>query len=171
MASEPQNEGKMFAVESNFQKMARRSGGISRDQALEGAQMAIDKIKMSFGDWLEGELEALLAQLRKSSTASAGDVSWAETAIIHARQIRDVGTTMGFELITFITNNLCEILEAIIAGLPPRNEMIVCHIDALLLAKQEKYRHLRPEQLPELSSGLRRVLAVASNPTGSANKE
>jgi hypothetical protein len=171
MASEPQNEGKMITVESNFQKMARRSGGISRDQALETAQVALDKIKLGFGDWLEGELEALLTQLRKVESASAGDVSWAETAIIHARQIRDVGSTMGFELVTFITNNLCEILEAIIAGTPPRNEMIVCHIDALLLAKQEKYRHLRPEQLPELSSGLRRVLAVASNPPGSAIKE
>jgi hypothetical protein len=151
--------------------MARRSGGVTRDQALESAQMALDKIKMSFGDWLEGELETLLTQLRKGSSANAGDVSWAETAIIHARQIRDVGTTMGFELVTFITNNLCEILEAIIAGAPPRNEMIVCHIDALLLAKQEKYRHLRPEQLPELSSGLRRVLAVASTSTSGTLKE
>jgi len=171
MAGEPQNEGKMFSVESNFQKMARRSGGVTRDQALSNAQLAIDKIKMGFGDWLEGEMEALLLQLRKASTAGAGDLSWAEAAIIHARQIRDVGTTMGSELVTFITNNLCEILEAILAGVPPRNEMIVCHIDALLLAKQEKYRHLRPEQLPELASGLRRVLEVASTPAAATLKE
>jgi hypothetical protein len=84
--------------------------------------------------------------------------------------MRDVGTTMGFELVTFITNNLCEIFEAIIAGASPRNEIIDCHIDALLLAKQEQYRHLRPEQLPELNSGLRRVLEVASNPSSGTLK-
>ena len=164
MADKPQDDGKMFLVDSHFQKMARRTGGVSREQAMESAQMALEKIKMGFGDWLEGELKVLIAQLRKGSSASPGDVSWAETAIIHSRQVRDVGSTMGFELVTFITNNLCEILEAIIAGAPPRNEMISCHIDALLLAKQEQYRHLRPEQLPELSSGLRRVLEVASTP-------
>lgn len=171
MAGEPQNDGKTFLVDSHFQKMARRSGGVLREQAMESAQLALDKIKMGFGDWLEGELKVLFTQLRKGGSASPGDVSWAETAIIHSRQIRDVGSTMGFELVTFITNNLCEVLEAIIAGAPPRDEMISCHIDALLLAKQEQYRHLRPEQLPELSSGLRRVLEVASTPAAGTLKE
>jgi len=171
MAGEPKEDGKMFLVDSHFQKMARRSGGISRDQAMESAQLALDKIKMGFGDWLEGELKALITELRKGGSANPGDVSWAEIAIIHSRQIRDVGTTMGFELVTFVTNNLCEILEAIIAGAPFRNEMITCHIDALNLAKQEQYRHLRPEQLPELSAGLRRVLEVANTPAAGTPKE
>ena len=171
MAGEPQNDGKMLLIDSHFQKMARRSGGVSRDQAMENALTALEKIKMSFGDWLEGELKTLLMLLRKGNSASPGDVSWAETAVIHSRQVRDVGTTMGFELATFITNNLCKILEAIIAGAPHRNEMIDCHIDALVLAKQEQYRHLRPEQLPELSSGLRRVLDAANNQASGAPKE
>ena len=171
MAGEPQDDSKMSLVDSYFQRMARRTGGMSRDRAMESAQVALEKIKMSFPDWLEGELKVLIAQLRKGGAASPGDVSWAETAIIHSRQIRDVGSTMGFELLTFITNNLCEILEANIAGAPPHNEMIVCHIDALLLAKQEQYCHLRPEQLPELSSGLRRVLEVANNPAAETLKE
>ncbi len=165
MSAKTPDDLNMFLVDSHFQKMARRPGGIPREQAMEHAQVAIDKIKLSFGDWLDGELEALIAESRKGRTASAGDVNWAETAAMHARQIRDVGTTMGFELVTFITNNLCAMFEAIIVGAVPRNEMIDCHIDALLLAKQEQYRNLRPEQLPELSSGLRRVLEVASNPT------
>jgi hypothetical protein len=164
MAEKPPDDPNTFMVDSHFQKMARRAGGVPRQQALENAQLTIDKIKLSFSDWLEGELKALIAEIRNGKTASAGDVSWAEAATIHARQIRDVGTTMGFELVTFITNNLCEMFEAIVAGANPSNEIIDCHIDALLLAKQEQYRHLRPEQLPELSSGLRRVLEVASNP-------
>jgi hypothetical protein len=170
MPENPADDPHTFLVDSNFQKMARRSGGIPRNQALENAQVAIDKIKLSFGDWLDGEIESLTAEIQKGKLAPAGEVSWAEAATIHARQIRDVGTTMGFELVTFIANNLCEIFEAIVAGSGPRNEMIDCHIDALFLAKQDQYRHLRPEQLPELSIGLRRVLEVSNTPSGEKDK-
>lgn len=164
MSEKTPDDPNTFLVDSHFQKMARRADGVPREQALENAQMVIDKIKLSFGDWLDGEIEGLIAEIRKGKSAGVGDVSWAETATMHARQIRDVGTTMGFEIVTFITNNLCMMFEVIIAGASPHHEMIDCHIDALLLAKQEQYRHLRPEQLPELSAGLRRVLEVANSP-------
>jgi hypothetical protein len=164
MAEQSPDDIHTFMVDSYFQKMARRAGGIPRQQALEFAQLAIDKAKMSFGDWLARELDGLTAEIRKGRLAAAGDVSWAEGAILHARHIRDVGTTMGFGLLTFITGNLCEIFEAIIAGAAPSGEVIDCHVDALLLAKQEQYRHLRPEQLPELSLGLRRMLDVTGHP-------
>ena len=163
MAEKPADDANAFFVDSHFQKMARRSGGVPREQALEGAQNAIDKIRSGFGDWLQTEVDSLIAEIRKGRKASPGDVGWAETSAMHARQIRDVGSTMGFDLVTFITNNLAEMFEAIIAGAGARNEIIDCHIDALLLAKQEQYRHLRPEQLPELSSGLRRVLESAGS--------
>ena len=39
---------------------------------------------------------------------------------------------MGFELVTFIANNFCDILDAIKAGAPYDKNMIDCHIDALL---------------------------------------
>ena len=170
MADKRTDDANSFLVDTHFQKMARRSGGIPREQALENAQFAIDKIRLGFGDWLDAESDALIAEIRKGTMASPGDVRWAEAALTHARQIRDVGTTMGFELVSFITNNLCEMFEAIITGASPRNEMINCHIDALLLAKQEQYRHLRPEQLPELSGGLRRILEVANNPAVATEK-
>jgi hypothetical protein len=161
MASKPDYDIHTFNVDGHFQKMARRAGGVPRQQALETAQIALDKIKMGFGDWLNGEVELLTAATQKGRTARPDDTVWVETALTHARQIRDVGTTMGFELVTFIASNLCQVLDAILAGAGPKQEMIDCHIDALLLVKQERYRHLRPEQLPELSSGLLRVLEVS----------
>ena len=36
-------------------------------------------------------------------------------------------------------------------------ESIVCHLDALLLSRQRPYRNMKPDQVPELTSGLRRV--------------
>jgi hypothetical protein len=40
--------------------------------------------------------------------------------------------------------------------------MVDCHIDAFLLARTEPYRNLRPEQVPEMTSGLRRVVELAN---------
>jgi len=170
MPAKSNDEPYTFFVDSHFQKMARRPGGAPRDQALKDAQAAIDNIKLGFANWLDREVDALMAEIRRGRLANSGDLSWAETAAAHSRHIRDVGTTMGFELVTFITNNLCEIFEAIIAGASPHNEMIDCHIDALLLAKQEQYRHLQPEQFPELNSGLRRVRELASDPSSGTLK-
>jgi hypothetical protein len=90
------------------------------------------------------------------------DASRIEAAYLHACRMRDVGATMGYELVSFVANNLCQIFEAINAGAEYRGDLIGCHIEALLLAKQERYRSMRPEQLPELSNILRRVVEVAS---------
>lgn len=170
MAENSTGDPNTFFVESHFQKMARRPGGIPRHQALENAQMAMDKIKLGFGDWLDNEIEFLTVAINRGKTQTAGDTSWAEAGLIHARQIRDVGTTMGFELVTFITANLCEIFESVIGGAASRFDLIDCHMDALAVAKQEQYRHLKPEELPELSTGLRRILDVANAPTDDTAK-
>ncbi len=161
MSNPSTDDPNTFFVETNFQKMARRAGGVPRDQALENARVTLETIKLGFRDWLDGEIADLAAQIRKGRAGHSAGAAWAEAALIHCRQIRDVGATMGFQLVTFIAGNLCEMLDGIVAGTNPRNEMIDCHIDALYLAKQEQYRHLSPEQLPELSDGLRRVLEVA----------
>jgi hypothetical protein len=34
-----------------------------------------------------------------------------------------------------------------------------CHVDALLLGRKDKFRRMKPEDVPELTDGLRRVLA------------
>ena len=167
MNGKPLADPNMFPVDSHFQKMARRPGGAPREQALKDGQIAIDQIKSSFGAWLDRELDALFSEIRRGRSANSSNLSWADAAAAHSRHIRDVGTTMGFELVTFIANNLCEIFEVIVAGASTRYEIIDCHIDALLLAKQEQYRHLRPDQFPELDRGLRRMLEVAGDsPTG-----
>jgi hypothetical protein len=71
---------------------------------------------------------------------------------------------MGFVLLTFVANNLCEMLESANgSGAQCNLELIACHVDALLLARQKQYRKLRPEQLPELSAGLRRVAEFAES--------
>ena len=151
-------EARVFYVETSFQKLARRPGGVSRDKALQHAQTYIDKeTKETFDDWLEQELEALKGAFAKLQSGSV-DPESIDEACAHSRQLRDVGTTCHFELLTFIADSLCDVLDANKAGTPFDADAVACHVDALMVVKQKPYRGLKPEQLPELTNGLRKVV-------------
>jgi hypothetical protein len=118
-------------------------------------------MKTGFVDWLDREMKELSVATRLV-TNNPGDASALERAFLASCQLRDVGATMGYELVTFVANNFCDILDAIKAGAPLDKDMVDCHMDALLLARTDPYRNLRPEQVPEMTSGLRRVVELAS---------
>jgi hypothetical protein len=161
MAEKPDPEVRIFAPNTRFQSMARRRGGVARQQAVESAQAAIEEVKVGFDEWLERELRALI-DLIASVRSGEADPDWVEAAQFHCNQLRDVGGTVGFDLLTFVANTLCTIFDGIKAGAEYNMESITCHLDALLLIRQKKYRHLRPDQVPELSSGLFRVAETVS---------
>jgi hypothetical protein len=161
MADKDEPTARVFSVETRFQKLARRPGGISRDQALENAAQKIEAIRPSFDDWLTSELEPLSAAINGAKVGTPA-ADWLETANLHSAQIRDAGTTMGSELITFIAGSLCEVLDAVAAGAECNMDSIVCHLDALFLARQRQFRGMKPEQVPELTRGLRRVVQVVN---------
>ncbi len=151
------NDARVFPVETRFQKLAKRAGGISRDQAIERAQTAIEQAKPSFDNWLDTELQEF-ADLVRSAELGDADPAWIENANFRSRQLRDSATTLGFELLSFIANSLCEILDAMQTDSKCNMESIMCHMDALMLARQKSYRRLTPDQVPELTKGLRRVV-------------
>lgn len=153
------NDGKVrvFDVETTFQKYARRPGGVPRDRAIKYAVARVDEVKPEVEDWLVKELDVLSDIVRKAERNEA-PADWVDVANRHARHLRDVGTTMGSELLTYIAGSLCEILDEIAAGAACNIDSITCHVDALFLARQRPYWHLKPEQVPELTAGLRRVV-------------
>jgi hypothetical protein len=161
MAENPNNEARIFSPKTRFQTLARRPGGVSRSKAVENAMGKIEEAKLGFDDWLDGELTELIGAVERAKAGEAVD-EWIDTAQFHANQLRDVGTTVGFELLTFIANTLCTILDGIKAGAECNMESLACHIDALLLIRQKEFRHLRPDQVPELSRGLHQVAESVS---------
>lgn len=161
MADSDDQNARVFSVETRFQKLARRPGGIPREQALENAAQKIEAIKPSFDEWLTSELEPLAAAVNGAKTGNPAP-DWIETANLHSAQIRDAGTTMGSELITFIAGSFCEVLDAIAAGAECNMDSITCHLDALFLARQRRFRGMKPNEVPELTSGLRRVVEVVN---------
>ena len=157
MAKPPRPEARVFPVDTRFQKLARRVGGLSKDKAIERAQDQIEKVKPAFDQWLDEELRELTSLIANAEAGKAG-ANWAESANTRSRQLCDCTGTLGFQLLFFIARSLCDILDSIEAGGECNMESIVCHIDALNLAAQKSYRRLQPEQVPELTEGLRRVV-------------
>ncbi len=157
MARPGKHDVRIFAVETRFQKLAKRPGGIPRDRAIEQAQIGIEKVQPEFDSWLDTELQEL-AGLIKSAELGEADPAWIERANSHSRQLSDSAGTLQFELLSFIANSLCDVLDVIQADNTANMESITCHMDALMLARQKSYRRLRPEQVPELTKGLRRVV-------------
>ena len=161
MADASDKDVRIFSVETRFQELARRPGGVPREKAIEQAQAKIDDAKPGFDNWLDPTVESLV-EVIKQAQAGTAPADWLETANRHSRHLRDVGTTMDFELLTYIANSLCEVLDAIAAGSKCDMNSIQCHIDALVLSRQRRYRGVKPEQVPELTSGLRRVVEQIS---------
>ena len=65
MSKEPNREAQTFFVDTRFQQMARRPGGVPREQALENAQSNIEERKPEFEAWLDAELQNLAEAVRK----------------------------------------------------------------------------------------------------------
>lgn len=150
-------KARTFAVDTRFQKMARRAGGIPRDKAIERAKVEIEKVEPGFDAWLSSELGELTSLVANAQAAKAAP-DWIEDANARSRHLHDISATLGFQLLSFIANSLCDILDSIEAGAECNMESIACHIDALNLARRKSYRRLTPEQIPELTRGLRRVV-------------
>lgn len=152
---------KTFPVDSHFQQMARRPGGVPRAQALERAHMQIDDARNTFGAWFSEQVAAITAALPKDDDPGADAPRWVETVSSHARQLHDVGTTMGYQLVTFIAGHFCDMLDAIRDGAAPNRELIDLHVEALRMSRQEKYQRMTAADFPELSSGLNKLLLLA----------
>lgn len=161
MSDTTDRPARVFPVETRFQRMARRAGGIPREKAIESAQARVEENKPGFEDWLNTELAGLIDEVARAQAGTAGP-DWIDTANTHSRALRDVGTTMGFELLTYIANSLCEVFDAVADGAELKMESVTCHVDALQLSRQRPYRNMKPEQVPELTSGLKRVVDFVS---------
>src|SRR5262245_40611945 len=156
MSTKTDAEARMFPVDTRFQQLARRPGGVPRTLALQNAQAEIKQDKSKVDVSLDQEINAI-AELLQAARAGKAEANWAESMCERSRRLRDVGTTVGYPLLTFVAANLCDILERPEATDPTSLESIACHIDSLFLSRRREYRNLRPEQLPELSRGLYRI--------------
>jgi len=163
------NGAREFPVETDFQKKARRPGGVTRNQAVGGAQAQIETLKDEFTDWVKDGLKRLQSSIQLAETQPA-DATLIEDAFRSSCELRDIGTTVGYELVTFVADRLCAVLVAIRNGADYDKVLIRCHLDALQLARQDFYKNVSPDQVPDLCDGLRRAAERSISLAGRIDK-
>ena len=88
MSDDAEQDARAFFVDSRFEQLARRPGGMPRDEALERAQATIDEIRPSFGDWLDGELKELSRVVEQNGPHGSNDPNWTNAAYTQCLRIR-----------------------------------------------------------------------------------
>lgn len=156
MTKKVSNNATEFHVDTRFQRMARRPGGVPRDEAIARAQEGIDEVRPDLDSHLDSELQSL-SDLMVDALREPANTRWVKDAMGHARQLRNIGSTIGLDLLTHIADTLCDMLDRIGKGEEQSVESLKCYVDSLHLARRDEYRNVRPEQVPELTEGLRQV--------------
>lgn len=163
-------QAKIFLANTRFEKLAKRPGGVARNDAIASASSNIDKIKPEVIFWIR-KGSARLDRAIQETWISADDAARFDSAIELSASLRDIGTTVGFPLLSFICGNLCEILETQKSGVKFRKDIIDVHRMALTLSAQDDYRNSRPDDLPIFKSGFEKVLTIFRRESGTTEPE
>lgn len=153
------SDAHLFYADTKFDRTARLPGGVARDEALTRADAEIDALRANFETWVDMALSEIM-RVAKALPKDRADMTAIEALHRNSAYLLDVGTTMGFALITFVAKNFCEVLEAVQNGAAFRKALIECHVSALQLARQDRYRGLRLDQVADMTDGLRQLLRL-----------
>jgi hypothetical protein len=134
---------------------------MSRNRAIERAEIEIAEVKVEFDEWLSREMTELTTAFEAARDNPNDPERLAELAN-RGRQLRDVTATIRLELLSFVAASLCDLLDSVSAETEFPIDSIVCHLDALDLSARPDFRELRPDEVPELTKGLRRVVKHVS---------
>ncbi|MBM3526647.1 MAG: hypothetical protein FJX62_01020 [Alphaproteobacteria bacterium] len=140
-----------------FGAMARAPGGIEREHAVGAAETTLAGMRSSIDEYIALEFDRLnrvVAALGNGCSSPAD----ADTLYRPVCGLRDVGSTAGFELLTEIARNFCDLLEAVQAGAQCGQDVVDCHVAALHVARQECHRGTGLKGAEELVAGLKTIL-------------
>jgi hypothetical protein len=121
------NGAREFPVETDFQRKARRPGGVTRNQAVGGAQAQIETLKDEFTDWVKDGLKRLQSSIQLAETQPP----MPRHRGCFSQQLRAARYRHhdGYELVTFVANLLCEVLDNIRNGTDYDKVLIRCHLE------------------------------------------
>jgi len=95
------NGAREFPVETDFQRRSAGPGGVTRNQAVGDAEAQIETLKEEFTDWLKDGLTRLQNAIQLAETYP-DNAMLLEDAFRSSCELRDIGTTVGYELVTFV---------------------------------------------------------------------
>lgn len=147
--------GEKVAVTPRYASKANRPGGISRDEAVSAANVAIDELRPGLVLKIDSALETLIDALETAATHGG----WTEVPLAGTRRaadmVRDMGATAGLDVLAAIAHPLGDLLDAVaFEGLELSANDLKCFTDALRFAGAEQHRSLTKAECAELIDGL-----------------
>ena len=158
MAAAKSNSKKVMTVESRLSKLALGPGGVSKDSAIKKASVAVDSLRTDYPKWLEKDLAALQQAIFAAHEDGGQDQERLEAIYRKSAQIRDLGTSFDFPLVTAAADSLCELVYRLMENQLYDQRSIDCHVKALNYLKLPKKPGNKNDQSLPLVRGLKALV-------------
>jgi hypothetical protein len=89
---------------------ARPASPCFNDEAIERAEAALQALSINFDEWMATEIDRLEAARASARRENFSDDAL-EALYLRAHDVKGVGTTYGFPLVTAISAQLCRLLD------------------------------------------------------------
>lgn len=133
------NTGQMIQVPNTLKlKVGGRLGGID-PSAIAKAEAALKSLSSNFAEWLQDEITKLEAA-RARVKSDGWNTETAENLYLRAHDLKGLGTTYEFPLITRMAGSLCKLIDDPATRLKAPLFLIDAHIDAIRAAVRDNIR-------------------------------
>ena len=112
-----------------------RLGGID-PAAIAKAEAALKSLAGNFSQWLQDEITKLEAA-RQTVKAQGLSVETMENLYLRAHDLKGLGTTYGYQLITRIAGSLCKLIDEKDKRLTAPMPLVDAHIDGIKAAVRD----------------------------------
>lgn len=121
-------------------KLGGRFGGVDA-QAIARAEAALKSLSGQFGQWLQDEIDKLEAA-RSTVRADGWTEATAEGIYFRAHDLKGLGATYEFPLVTRIAGSLCRLLDEAGKRTGAPLFLVDAHIDAIKAAVRGNVRDI-----------------------------
>jgi hypothetical protein len=104
--------------------------------AIAKAEAALKSLSGNFGQWLQDEINKLEAARQQVKVAGV-TVETMENLYLRAHDLKGLGTTYGYQLITRIAASLCRLIDEKDKRLSASMGLVDAHIDAIKASVRE----------------------------------
>jgi hypothetical protein len=149
---------KIFFPKIRLAELVARGGGISRDQAVEGAKSQLEEMRGKADIEIQRSIAAMEVIVGAQKTAPLDSEKM--TAILrHADQIVTLAGTFGYEELDVAAKSLCDITDGLLRGGQYDHKPIAVHVHTLRLLGPGAPASLSPEHAQILLGELAKVSA------------
>jgi hypothetical protein len=134
----PPEPGRLVKFPSALQRKVGKVGPIS-PALVARAEAALARLSGNFGPWLAEEI-LHLAAVRARVRVSGFNAETAAVLNVRVHELKSLGETYGFPLVTQIAESLCRLIEDEETRLSAPLFLIDAHIDAMSAAVRDGVR-------------------------------